>query len=99
MEGLRFVGGDHVAVGGDLEELLFPLLVLALRRQPELRALTLKRIFSHKTLYIGEGELIVGEKGTDPQSAPTFPELCCHTLEDMRNMNDRAVVNFTVTDP
>ena len=62
------------------------------------RALTLKRIFSHKTLYIGEGELIVGEKGTDPQSAPTFPELCCHTLEDMRNMNDRAVVNFTVTE-
>ena len=44
---------------------------------PELRALTLKHIFSHKTLYIGEGELIVGEKGTDPQSAPTFPELCC----------------------
>ena len=65
---------------------------------PELRALTLKHIFSHKTLYIGEGELIVGEKGTDPQSAPTFPELCCHTLEDMRNMNDRAVVNFTVTE-
>ena len=65
---------------------------------PELRALTLKHIFSHKTLYIGEGELIVGEKGTDPQSAPTLPELCCHTLEDMRNMNDRAVVNFTVTE-
>lgn len=65
---------------------------------PELRALTLKHIFSHKTLYIGEGELIVGEKGTDPQSAPTFPELCCHTLEDMRNMKDRAVVNFTVTE-
>ena len=65
---------------------------------PELRALTLKHIFTHKTLYIGEGELIVGEKGACPQSAPTFPELCCHTLEDMRNMNDRAVVNFTVTE-
>ncbi len=64
---------------------------------PELRALTLKSIFSHKKLYIGEGELIVGEKGARPQAAPTFPELCCHTLEDMRNMNDRSVVNFTVT--
>lgn len=65
---------------------------------PELRALTLKHIFSHKKLYIGDGELIVGEKGDYPQAAPTFPELCCHTLEDMHNMNDRKVVNFTVTD-
>ena len=65
---------------------------------PELRALVLKHFFTHKKLYIGEDELIVGEKGDYPQSAPTFPELCCHTLEDMHNMNDRSVVNFTVTE-
>jgi len=65
---------------------------------PELRALVLKHFFSHKKLWIGEGELIVGEKGEGPQSAPTFPELCCHTLQDMHNMNDRKIVNFTVTD-
>ena len=65
---------------------------------PELRALVLKHVFSNKKLYIGEGELIVGEKGDHPQSAPTFPELCCHTLEDMHNMNDRKVVNFSVTE-
>lgn len=65
---------------------------------PELRALTLKHIFSNKTLYIGDGELIVGEKGDYPQAAPSFPELCCHTLEDMHNMNDRKVVNFSVTE-
>ncbi|MCD8330185.1 MAG: formate C-acetyltransferase/glycerol dehydratase family glycyl radical enzyme, partial [Lachnospiraceae bacterium] len=65
---------------------------------PELRALTLKHFFSNKKLYIGEDELIVGEKGDYPQAAPTFPELCCHTLEDMHTMNDRAVVNFTVTE-
>ena len=47
---------------------------------PELRALTLKHIFSNKTLYIGDGELIVGEMGDYPQAAPSFPELCCHTL-------------------
>lgn len=64
---------------------------------PELRALVLKHFFSKKKLYIGDGELIVGEKGDYPQSAPTFPELCCHTLDDMHNMNDREVVNFTVT--
>lgn len=63
---------------------------------PELRALVLKDYFSTKTLYIGEGELIVGEKGDSPQAAPTFPELCCHTLEDMHVMNDRELISFKV---
>jgi len=47
---------------------------------PVLRALTFKHIMEHKTLWIGDGELIVGEKGSAPQSAPSFPEICCHTL-------------------
>ena len=42
---------------------------------PELRALALKNYFAKKTLYIGEGELIVGEKGCGPQASPTFPDL------------------------
>lgn len=63
---------------------------------PELRGQVLKDYFSTKTLYIGEGELIVGEKGDSPQAAPTFPELCCHTLEDMHVMNDRELINFKV---
>lgn len=63
---------------------------------PELRALALKHYFSHKTLYIGEGELIVGEKGDSPQATPTFPELCCHTIEDLHVMNDRELINFKV---
>lgn len=65
---------------------------------PELRALVLKHFFTNKTITIADDELIVGEKGDGPQAAPTFPELCCHTLEDMRNMNDRKIVNFTVTE-
>lgn len=65
---------------------------------PELRGLVLRDYFALKTISIEPGELIVGEKGRGPQAAPTFPELCCHTLEDMRNMNDREQVNFTVTD-
>lgn len=62
----------------------------------ELRALVLKDYFSYKTLYIGEGELIVGEKGDSPQASPTFPELCCHTIQDMHVMNDRELINFKV---
>lgn len=63
---------------------------------PELRAQVLKEYFATKTLYIGEGELIVGEKGDSPQAAPTFPELCCHTVDDMRVMNDRELISFKV---
>lgn len=65
---------------------------------PELRALVLKHFFSNKTITIGKDELIVGEKGDGPQSAPTFPELCCHTVQDMHNMNDRKIINFTATE-
>lgn len=64
---------------------------------PQLRAQALKDYFSQKTLYLGEGELIVGEKGDSPQGAPTFPELCCHSVEDMRLMNERELIRFQVT--
>ena len=63
---------------------------------PELRAQVLKDYFSTKTLYIGEGELVVGEKEDSPQASPTFPELCCHTMEDMHVMNDRELISFKV---
>lgn len=65
---------------------------------PELRALSLKYYFEHKTLYINELDLIVGEKGCAPQAAPTFPELCCHTVEDLQVMNDRKLISFRVDD-
>ncbi len=65
---------------------------------PELRALSLLHIMQGKTLYIGEGELIVGEKGSAPQSAPSFPEICCHTLEDLRLMDRRELISFKVSD-
>ena len=64
---------------------------------PELRALAFKHIMENKTLWIGEGELIVGEKGSAPQSAPSFPEICCHTLDDLKVMNERKLVSFKVT--
>ena len=65
---------------------------------PELRALAFLHVMENKTLCINEGELIVGEKGDGPQAAPTFPELCCHTLEDMRIMNERDLISFAVSE-
>ncbi|MEG1257020.1 trans-4-hydroxy-L-proline dehydratase [Clostridium sp.] len=63
---------------------------------PEMRALAFKYFMENKTICINEGELIVGEKGDGPQASPTFPELCCHTLEDMHVMNDRDLICFKV---
>ena len=65
---------------------------------PVMRGMFLKEYFSRKTLYLGEGELIVGEKGCDPQASPTFPELCCHSEEDMVVMSERKLVSFHTTD-
>ncbi len=65
---------------------------------PVMRAMVLKEYFSKKTLYLGDGELIVGEKGRDPQASPTFPELCCHSVEDMTVMSERELVSFHTTE-
>ena len=65
---------------------------------PEMRALAFKNIMAKKTLCINEGELIVGEKGDAPQAAPSFPELCCHTIEDMKIMNARDLIYFRVSE-
>lgn len=62
-----------------------------------LRALTFKHLMENRSLCINEGELIVGEKGVGPQSAPTFPELCCHSLADMAVMQNREQISFTVS--
>ncbi len=63
---------------------------------PVLRALFFKHLCEHKTLYIGEGELIVGERGPAPKVVPTFPELTCHSGEDLRILNDRKMANYRV---
>ena len=65
---------------------------------PVLRALSFKHFMENRTLCINDGELIVGEKGDSAQAAPTYPEICCHTIEDMNVMNDRDIVDFSVTE-
>ncbi|HEY3425618.1 MAG TPA: pyruvate formate lyase family protein, partial [Negativicutes bacterium] len=64
---------------------------------PILRALTFLYIMENKILCINQDELIVGEKGAQPQAAPTYPELCCHTLEDLTIMNTREKISFKVS--
>jgi formate C-acetyltransferase len=63
---------------------------------PVLRALAFRHLLENKSICIGEGELIVGERGESPRATPTFPELCCHTLEDLEMINNRKKISFTV---
>lgn len=65
---------------------------------PVLRALVFKELMEKKTICINEGELIVGERGPFPKSTPTYPELCCHTLEDLEIINSREKISFKVYD-
>lgn len=63
---------------------------------PVLRAKTFMEICKHKTIYIGEGELIVGERGPAPKSVPTFPELTCHSVDDLNVLNTRELQRYTI---
>jgi formate C-acetyltransferase len=56
---------------------------------PVLRARAFHRLCERKTIWIGEGELIVGERGPHPKAVPTYPELTCHSLEDLRILDSR----------
>jgi len=63
---------------------------------PVLRALCFKHLCAHKTIYIGDDELIVGERGPEPKAVSTFPELTCHTAEDLQILNDRPMTSYRV---
>lgn len=64
---------------------------------PILRALNFLEICKKKTLYIGEDELIVGERGPKPKAVPTFPELTCHSVEDLQILNTRELQRYTIS--
>ncbi len=65
---------------------------------PVTRALAFAYLLDHKTIYIGPDELIVGERGEAPKGAPTYPELCCHSLEDLDVLARREKISFAVAD-
>jgi len=65
---------------------------------PVMRARSFQYLCEHKTLFLGEGELIVGERGPRPKATPTYPELTCHSLEDLRILNSRAKTSYAVSE-
>ena len=65
---------------------------------PVMRAMAFLHLCRQKTIYLGPDELIVGERGPRPKAAPTFPELTCHSLDDLRILNSRPKTSYAVDD-
>jgi len=65
---------------------------------PVMRALVFKYVMEHKTVCISPGELIVGERGPAPRATPTYPEICCHSLEDLTILDTRPKIPYAVSD-
>ena len=61
---------------------------------PMRHALAFRHIMENKTIVINDGELIVGERGPAPKATPTYPEVCIHSLQDLRYLNDRKKTAF-----
>ncbi len=65
---------------------------------PVLRALAFRHLCERKTVTIGDDELIVGERGPAPKACPTYPELTCHSVEDLEILRSRGKTRYAVSD-
>jgi trans-4-hydroxy-L-proline dehydratase len=67
-----------------------------LSSEPVRRGRAFRYLLEHKSICINPGELIVGEKGPAPKATPTYPELCCHSLQDLDILDTRSKTSFQV---
>jgi formate C-acetyltransferase len=63
---------------------------------PVMRARSLEYLMERKTIYIGSEELIVGERGPAPKGTSSYPELCCHSMEDLKILDTREKISYSV---
>ena len=63
---------------------------------PVMRARSFLHLCEAKRIHLGDGELIVGERGPAPKVVPTFPELTCHSAEDLRILSSREKTSYRV---
>jgi len=64
---------------------------------PVARALAFQYIMANKKLYIGEDEIIIGERGPLPKETSTYPEVNLHSLQDLEILDSRKKVSFKVS--
>jgi formate C-acetyltransferase len=65
---------------------------------PVQRARAFAYILEHKSICINPGELIVGERGPEPKATPTYPEICCHSIQDLEILDGREKISYRVSD-
>jgi pyruvate formate-lyase/glycerol dehydratase family glycyl radical enzyme len=65
---------------------------------PVARAKAFEHLCRHQAIYIGDGEMIVGERGPRPKAVPTYPELTCHSEEDLRILARRPTTSYAATE-
>ncbi len=63
---------------------------------PLMRAHAFHHLCTRKGLYLGEGELVVGERGPAPKATPTYPEITIHSAEDLEILSSRPLTNYHV---
>ena len=63
---------------------------------PVTRARSFLDLCEKKAIHLGEGEIVVGERGPAPKAVPTFPELTCHSVEDLRILDSRPKTSYAV---
>lgn len=64
---------------------------------PVLRARSFRNLMEKKELYLGKDELIVGERGRAPKLIPTFPEIACHSVQDLKVLNSQNRIPYNVS--
>ncbi len=65
---------------------------------PVLRARAFRYLLENQTIVIDDGELLVGERGPSRKATPTYPELCCHSLDDLRILDTRERNPFSASE-
>ncbi len=70
---------------------------IGLQPAPMQRALVFQYLLEHETVVINDDELIVGERGPAPKAAGTYPEICCHSLQDLEILDSRPRIPYAVS--
>jgi len=65
---------------------------------PVARAKAFEHILKNKEICFNDEELIVGERGPEPKATPSYPEVCCHSLNDLKILDSREKISFKVQD-
>lgn len=65
--------------------------------EPVRRALAFACLMERKAIYIGEDELVVGERGDAPKATSTYPEVTIHSLKDLDALDSRKKIPFSVS--